>query len=169
MTAGTGLAAYRFLYPRQPINEFGGKFYLGAAADLPAIGSQPQANVYGKFWLANTEEGLHAFFEICTHPWNGNPHKYTWDFERDRFACPMCGSKFSLEGHYIEGPAPRSLDRFVIEVVKGRKIAAKTMMAEDRIVSPSIPSPDAEIVVDTGATIEGLSRFASPLLKGYRG
>ena len=169
MTVGSGLAAYQFLYPRRPINEFGGKFYLGAAADLPPVGSEPQANVYGKFWLANIEKGLHAFYEICTHPWPGNPHKYTWDSERFRFECPLCGSKFSLEGHYIEGPAPRSLDQFVIEIVTGRKVVAKTMHAEDAIVSPGIPSPEAEIVVDTGTTIEGLPRMASPLLKGYRG
>lgn len=167
MTAGSGLAAYQFIYPRRTINEFGGKFYLGAAADLPAIGSEPQTNVYGKFWLANTEEGLHAFYEICTHPWNGNPHKYTWDSERFLFACPMCGSKFSLEGHYIEGPAPRSLDQFVIEVVTGRKVVALTILTEDSIASPSIPSPDTEIVVDTGTTIEGLPSKDSPI--DYRG
>ncbi|MDE0078423.1 MAG: Rieske 2Fe-2S domain-containing protein [Caldilineaceae bacterium] len=169
MTAGSGLAAYLFLYPRWPINKFGGKFYLGAAADLPATGSEPQMNAFGKFWLANTEEGLHAFYKICTHPWNGNPHWYTWDPERYRFACPVCGSKFSLEGHYIEGPAPRSLDRFVIEVVKGRKVVGRTMIAENTIVSPRNPSPDAEIVVDTGTMIEGLPSMSSPILKGYRG
>ena len=95
MTAGSGLAAYQFLYPRRPLNEFGGKFYLGAAADLPPVGSEPQANVYGKFWLANTEVGLHAFYEICTHPWNGNPHRYTWDSERFRFECPVCVAQSS--------------------------------------------------------------------------
>ena len=167
VTAGSGLATFQFLYPRRPINEFGGRFFLGAAADLPPVGSEPQANVYGKFWLANTEEGLHAFYEICTHPWNGNPHRYTWDSERFRFGCPMCGSKFSLEGHYIEGPAPRSLDRFVIEVVTSRKVVAATMFSEEAIVPPSIPSPDVEIVVDTGSTIEGLPSQDSPI--DYRG
>ena len=31
----------------------------------------------------------------------------------DRFECPCHGSKFTREGLYIEGPAPRSLDTFV--------------------------------------------------------
>ena len=167
LTVGTGVAGYQFLYPRWPANKFGGRFYLGAAANLPPTGTEPLLKIEGKFWLANTEEGLHAFYEICTHPWNGNPHKYTWDSERFLFACPVCGSKFNLEGHYMEGPAPRSLDRFVIEVVKSRKVVARTMIAEDSIASPSIPSPDTEIVVDTGTTIEGLPSKDSPI--DYRG
>ncbi|MXY93558.1 MAG: Rieske 2Fe-2S domain-containing protein [Caldilineaceae bacterium SB0664_bin_27] len=168
-TVGTGLAAYQFLYPRRPANEFGGRFYLGAVSNLPPVGSFPQANVDGRFWLVNTEDGPRAFYNLCTHKWGEIWIKYRWDSERFRFECPMCGSKFSLEGHYIEGPAPRSLDQFVIEIVTGRRVVAETMLSEEAIVAPSTPSPDAEIVVDTGAIIEGLSRFASPMLEGYRG
>lgn len=164
MTVGTGLAAYQFLFPRRPANKFGGKFYLGAASNLPPAGSDPQANIDGRFWLANTEDGPRAFYNLCTHKWRGISVKYRWDPTRARFECPACGAKFSLEGHYIEGPAPRSLDQFVIEIVTGRKVVAKTMFAEDAIVSPGIPSPEAEIVVDTGTTIEGLPRMASPFL-----
>lgn len=165
-TVGTGLAAYQFLYPHRPANEFGGRFYLGAVSNLPQVGSDPKANVDGRFWLANTEDGPRAFYNLCTHKWGEIWIKYRWDSTRGRFECPACGSKFSLEGHYIEGPAPRSLDQFVIEIVTGRKVVAKTLIAGEEIVSPDIPSPDAEIVVDTGTTIEGLSRFASPMLEG---
>ncbi len=165
MTAGTGLAAYHFLYPRRPANVFGGRFYLGAASNLPPAGSEPQENIDGRFWLVNVEDGPRAFYNLCTHKWGSRSVKYRWDHERARFECPFCGSKFSLDGHYIEGPAPRSLDQFVIEVVKGRRTVAETMYAEGAIVSPGIPSPEAEIVVDTGTTIEGLPRMASPLKK----
>ena len=168
LTVGGGAAGYQFLYPRRPANKFGGRFYLGAASNLPLAGSEPQANVYGRFWLSNTENGVHAFYNLCTHSWGGGT-KDNWDPARGRFECPVCGSKFNPEGHYIEGPAPRSLDQFVIEIVTGRRVFAKTMLTEEAIVSPSIPSADAEIVVDTGTTIEGLSRFASPLFQGYRG
>ena len=168
-TVGTGLAAYQFLYPRRPANEFGGRFYLGAASNLPPVGSFPKANVDGRFWLVNTEDGPRAFYNVCTHKWGEIWIKYRWDSERFRFECPMCGSKFSLEGHYIEGPAPRSLDQFVIEIVTGRRVVAETMLSEGAIVAPSTPSHDAEIVVDTGTIIEGLSRFDSPMLEGSRG
>ncbi|MYC97220.1 MAG: Rieske 2Fe-2S domain-containing protein [Caldilineaceae bacterium SB0661_bin_32] len=169
MTVGTGLAAYQFLYPRRPANEFGGRFFLGAASNLPPVGSDPKANVDGRFWLVNTEDGPRAFYNLCTHKWGDMWIKYRWDPTRARFECPACGAKFSLQGHYIEGPAPRSLDQFMIEIVTGRKVVAKTMFAEDAIVSPGVPSSEAEIVVDTGTIIEGLPRTASPLLKGYRG
>lgn len=168
LTVGGGAAGYQFLYPRRPANTFGGIFYLGAASNLPPAGSDPQANVSGRFWLSNTENGVHAFYNLCTHSWGGGT-KYYWVPQKSRFECPVCGSKFNLAGHYIEGPAPRSLDQFVIEIVTGRRVLSKTMLTQEAIVSPSIPSPDAEIVVDTGKTIEGLSRFASPLLRGYRG
>ncbi len=169
MTVGTGVAAYQFLYPRQRMNEFGGKFYLGAASDMPPVGSEPQANVYGKFWLANAEKGLRAFYEICTHPWRNNPHKYRWDSARNLFRCPLCGSKFSLEGHYIEGPAPRSLDQFEIEIGVGRATVAVTTHVGDKIEPPIVPSAEAEIVVDTGMLIEGLPKGDSPLLNRYQG
>lgn len=168
-TVGTGLAAYQFLYPRRLANEFGGRFYLGAASNLPPVGSDPKANVDGRFWLANTEDGPRAFYNLCTHKWGEIWIKYRWDSTRGRFECPACGSKFSLEGHYIEGPAPRSLDQFVIEIVTGRRIVAKTMYAEDAIVGPGVPTSEAEIVVDTGTIIDGLPSMASPLLKAYRG
>ena len=61
LTLGSGLAAYQFLYPRRPVNEFGGMFHLGTAVDLPPVGSASQANIEGRFWLINNEEGLRAF------------------------------------------------------------------------------------------------------------
>ena len=57
----------------------------------------------------------------------------------------------------------------MIEIVTGRKVVAKTKYVENAILSPSIPAPDAEIVVDTGTMIEGLPSMSSPILKGYRG
>lgn len=169
MTAGSGLAAYQFLYPHQPANAFGGRFYLGTTANLPPIGSEPQHHVDGRFWLVGLEEGPRAFFNLCTHTFGTRWIRLWWDSTNARFDCPMCGSRFSLEGHYITGPAPRSLDQFVIEIVTGRKVVAKTKYVEDAILSPSIPAPDAEIVVDTGTMIEGLPSMSSPILKGYRG
>ena len=33
------------------------------------------------------------------------------------FECPCHGSKFELDGAYIEGPAPRDLDRFSTTII----------------------------------------------------
>lgn len=157
MTLGTGLAAYQFLYPRRPANEFGGIFYLGSAADLPPIGSEPQLNIEGRFWLANTEEGLRAFYNICTFPWPNNPIKYRWDAARSRFICPLCGSHFGPEGYYMLGPAPRNLDQFVIEVLEGDAVVGMTKDAGDEIAAPALPGQAAEISIDTGKLLRGKS------------
>ncbi len=167
LTVGSGVAGYQFLYPRQPRNEFGGRFFLGAAADLPLVGSDPQLNVDGRFWLVNTDEGPRAFFFLCTHAWGVRSIRYLWDTANARFECPMCGSRFSWDGHYFYGPAPRSLDQFVVEIVTGRTVAAKTTLTEDAIEAPRFASLEAEIVVDTGKTIQGLPGKDSPL--DYRG
>ena len=162
LTLGSGLAAYQFIYPRRPVNEFGAMFHLGTAVDLPPIGSDPQANVDGRFWLVNTEEGPRAFYNVCTHNWNGATSKYKWEPARIRFECPVCGAKFSREGHYIEGPAPRSLDQFVIEIVEGRTVLAMTTHAGDVIEAPGVPAPETEIMVNTGKILEGLSSGIGP-------
>ena len=164
LTVGSGVAGYQFLFPHRPANKFGGRFYLGAAANLPPVGSEPLLNKEGRFWLANTENGVHAFYQLCTFVW-GAGTKIRWELEKERFECPVCGSKFNLEGHYFDGPAPRSLDQFTIEIVVGRTTASETAVTEVAIEAPYIPSPDAEIVVDTGSLIEGLPSQASPLVK----
>ncbi len=166
MTLGSGIAAYQFLYPYKRANTFGGKFYIGAATDLPLVGSEPQANVDGRFWLVNTENGPRAFSNICPRSLATGPIKFRWDADRNRFDCPVCGAKFSREGHYIEGPAPRSLDQFVIEVVSGRRVFAMTKRLSHEIIAPVVPSPEAKILVDTSKIIEGFASMDSPALRG---
>ena len=58
---------------------------------------------------------------VCTHL----GCLYKWEPSNSRFECPCHGSKFSREGHYIEGPAPRSLDQFVIKVKEGDRERAQ--------------------------------------------
>ncbi len=158
LTLESGLATYQFMYPRFREGEFGGKFILGAATALPQIGIDPEGNSTGKFWLINTDEGPRALYMVCTHL----GCLYKWEPSNNRFECPCHGSKFNREGHYIEGPAPRSLDQFLVEIVEGGSIVAKTEDAGDFISAPALPSPDAEIVVDTGKRLQGKPKALSP-------
>lgn len=133
------LASIDFLYPRLSggfgsridigeaeslINELGatrdpkfipdGRFYItlyegdpGEAADIPA------------YFAANVNEsGFMALYRKCVHlgcsvPWCP-PSKW--------FECPCHGSKYSINGEYRDGPAPRGLDQFRVEVVDGRVV-----------------------------------------------
>lgn len=158
LTLEGGLATYLFMYPRFRAGEFGGKFELGPAAALPATDVGPLPDTTGKFWLVNTEEGPKAIYMVCTHL----GCLYKWEPSNFRFECPCHGSKFTREGHYIEGPAPRSLDNFVVEVVEGGEVVAKTEDSGDAIVPPMPPSPDAVVMVDTGKRLQGKSAATSP-------
>ncbi len=158
LTLESGLATYQFMYPRFREGEFGGKFILGDATALPQIGIDPEGNSTGKFWLINTDEGPRALYMVCTHL----GCLYKWEPSNNRFECPCHGSKFDREGHYIEGPAPRSLDQFLVEIVEGGSIVSQTEDAGDFISAPAQPSPEAEIVVDTGKRLQGKPKALSP-------
>lgn len=157
VTLEGGLATFQFMYPRFKEGEFGGKFILGSASALPPITEPPQANTDGKFWLVNTEEGPKAIYMVCTHL----GCLYKWEQSNNRFECPCHGSKFSREGFYIEGPAPRSLDQFVVEVEAGNTVEVTTD-GEIGAVPPSVPSPTAEVRVNTGKRVKGHPAVDSP-------
>ncbi len=66
-------------------------------------------------YLVNIDGDVVAFSEVCTHLGCRVPYID----ENDRFECPCHGSKFTREGCYIEGPAPRGMDHLATEVVEG--------------------------------------------------
>jgi cytochrome b6-f complex iron-sulfur subunit len=115
----SGVGTFLFMYPRFQAGEFGGEFFLGPADAMPATDAAPIANSAGKFWLVNTtDEGIKAIYMVCTHL----GCLYKWEPSTVRFECPCHGSKFSREGFYIEGPAPRSLDTFAVREENGEVI-----------------------------------------------
>jgi cytochrome b6-f complex iron-sulfur subunit len=71
----------------------------------------PEARGY----LVKTDDDIVALSEVCTHLGCRVPYID----ENDRFECPCHGSKFTREGNYIEGPAPRGMDEYATEVVEG--------------------------------------------------
>lgn len=65
--------------------------------------------------------GLMALFQRCVHlgcrvPWCG---------PSQGFECPCHGSKYNAVGEYFAGPAPRNLDRFIVEL-NGDRLIIKT-------------------------------------------
>jgi len=130
-----GVGAFLFMYPRFKAGEFGGKFFLGSETALPDPSAAPLPDTTGKFWLVNTEDaGPKALYMVCTHL----GCLFKWEASNNRFECPCHGSKFTREGDYIEGPAPRSLDHFDIAI------------------------EDGQVVVDTGSRILGAPASESP-------
>jgi cytochrome b6-f complex iron-sulfur subunit len=143
LLAETGGAIIWFALPRFRAGEFGGVFNLDPAS-LPAKGSAPVGNPAGKYWVSNTNEGLLALSMVCTHL----GCLFKWVPTNNRFECPCHGSKFQPNGTYIEGPAPRNLDRFAISVNGG---AVKT----DAEGGPVKIDGATSIEIDTGKKIKG--------------
>ncbi len=159
----------RFLIPRRKAGEYGGIFNLGLVRDLPAAGSSPGWYAEGRFWLVRTEAGLLALSGTCTHL----DCLMGWDEATSSFVCPCHGSLFAADGLYVKGPAPRSLDRFVIQLLDEQgNIIAETdpqTAAPLALAGSDVPktSGDAEeteddspyarfsVVVDTGRKLAG--------------
>ena len=143
-SAATGGAIVWFMLPRFKEGEFGGLF---ADQPVPELDAAPIGVPSGKFWLSNTDKGIVALYKVCTHL----GCLYAWADLNGRFECPCHGSKFDLDGTYIEGPAPRSLDRFAMTIrTSGGELI--TNEAGDPI---SVNASDVqEIIVDTGTRIK---------------
>ncbi len=96
-----------FALPRFKEGTFGGVFSF-PPDQIPGEQKAPVHDSDGRFWVSHPTAGLVILYEVCTHL--GCIPK--WSESNFRFECPCHGSKYQLDGHYIEGPAPRSLDRF---------------------------------------------------------
>ena len=146
-----GGATLLFAFPRFKEGEFGGVFDVGDASRLPDILQPPAANPNGKFWLTRTEEGVRAIYKVCTHL----GCLYNWQQQEFKFICPCHGSQFSYESQYILGPAPRSLDLFVVQAVDPNTgdILAQTENPGEAL--PLLDNPDVVYKVDTGSRING--------------
>jgi cytochrome b6-f complex iron-sulfur subunit len=146
--AGVG---YLFAMPRFKAGEFGGVVDVGTVSSLPEAGSAPENMPRTKIWLSNTEEGVIALYKVCTHL----GCLYNWNNQEVKFICPCHGSQFQADGQYIHGPAPRSLDRFVIRAVDPNSGDVLKESTYDPMPLDNIP-PDAIIQVDTGDKVRGL-------------
>jgi cytochrome b6-f complex iron-sulfur subunit len=138
-----------FIFPRFKEGEFGGEFPF-SPADLPAVGDPPYSVAAGRFHVSNTPNGLLALYGVCTHL--GCLPK--WVPTNTRFECPCHGSKFQGDGSYIEGPAPRALDRFVVSVTYSDGTSVETDASGGPI--PLDPAKTVtRIAVNTGKKVLG--------------
>ncbi len=146
-----GGVIYFFSMPRFKDGEFGGTFTVGKTSDLPSVGSAPTSYPKGKFWLANTDEGVKAIYKVCTHL----GCLYNWSDQESKFICPCHGSQFQNDGSYIQGPAPRDLDSFIIQAVDPD---SGEIIAESPATGAPLRLPEGQdviIKVDTGTKITG--------------
>jgi cytochrome b6-f complex iron-sulfur subunit len=136
-----GVAALAFLWPSAG-GGFGGKIVVGSEADakdafdnkIPFynaaaktyIVAYPKEDIpkakkvpaYTAPIIAGMEKGYVALYQKCVHLGCRVP----WCPSSQWFECPCHGSKYNRVGEKQGGPAPRGLDRFVLEVSGGNII-----------------------------------------------
>jgi cytochrome b6-f complex iron-sulfur subunit len=152
-----GISFYVTL-PRVREGEFGGVIQIGRVSDLPGANESPANYPEGKFWLVHTRDGLLALHKVCTHL----DCLFNWDEQEGKFVCPCHGSQFARDGVYLSGPAPRSLDRFVIQVLSPEgELVAET---DSQVGNPlPIAAGEAENTPAGGDTAGSGSRLSSLL------
>ncbi|MCS7071768.1 MAG: Rieske 2Fe-2S domain-containing protein [Anaerolinea sp.] len=143
-----GAALIWFALPRFKEGTFGGVFDF-APDKLPQPGRAPASEPAGRFHVSHLEDdSVVALYGVCTHL--GCLPK--WVEANHRFECPCHGSKFELSGKYIEGPAPRALDRFETTITFADGTTAVTNAAGDPI--PLNGRTVARIQINTGKRIK---------------
>jgi cytochrome b6-f complex iron-sulfur subunit len=160
-----GVGVYLFALPRFREGEFGSDFDLGKLSEiLPAADTAPENYPDAKTWLVNVgpqeagkgegKQGLMAIYKVCTHL----GCLYKFEQSTDRFECPCHGSKFHQDGTKIleEGPAPRGLDRFIVDLkdASGQVVASTPEDGSPLELKPEF-SGDLRVVVKTSQKILG--------------
>lgn len=114
----------RFLKPVST-GGFGGWVYAGKIEEFSS-GSVSHI-LGGRFYISRLENGMLALYQKCTHLGCAVP----WEDKVDQFHCPCHGSSFNRVGEVEEGPAPRPLDLFPIEI-RGDEVWANTSQPTER-------------------------------------
>ncbi len=90
----------------------------------------------GSYWV--------AVYQRCVHL------GCTFDF-RDTcisFKCPCHGSHYNVDGEYLDGPAPRSADRFAIT------FSGEDIIVDTGTLNNTVPHPDRTTQLITPPTVE---------------
>lgn len=77
----------------------------------------------GSYWLALYQKCVHLG---CTVPFRNDCNS---------FKCPCHGSHYNVDGEYLDGPAPRSLDRFEIT------FTGSTVIVNTGVLNQHVPHP----------------------------
>jgi cytochrome b6-f complex iron-sulfur subunit len=90
----------------------------------------------GSYWLALYQKCVHLG---CTVPFRNDCNS---------FKCPCHGSHYNVDGEYLDGPAPRSLDRFAMSI-NGTNVVVDTGS-----INAGVPHPNPATRLYTTPTVQ---------------
>lgn len=154
-----GIYYLAFFWPKLT-GGFGSDVDAGAVGDLAAQTVNPDGSIVPVFvpearayvvpapdTLSEQYEGrnveaagLMAIFQRCVHLGCRVP----WCATSIGFECPCHGSRYNSIGEYFAGPAPRNLDRFVVEIRNDDRFIIRTgqpVVETARAARQSVPYP----------------------------
>ncbi|HST89527.1 MAG TPA: Rieske 2Fe-2S domain-containing protein [Ktedonobacterales bacterium] len=102
-------------------------------ADFALQGQTLQNNLDASNWLQD-QDGTYwlSLYQVCVHLGCKVP------FRDDcvSFKCPCHGSHYNVDGEYLDGPAPRSLDRFTMSFDGSGNVQVNTGKLNQHIQRP---------------------------------
>jgi len=162
-----GLGMVAFIWPKLS-GGFGSKIDAGPVEDIRAQVFLPDGSVQPLFipdaraYVMPFDEaegpqfegkavvagGLTALWQKCVHLGCRVP----WCATSQGFECPCHGSKYNFVGEYQAGPAPRNLDRFVVEVTEDGRFIIDTgsVIQTARATVKTVPYPQGPSCIAIG-------------------
>lgn len=140
LAAAAGWTTYESLRPLASASA-GGMIDLGTASSYPVDSATYVPD--GRLFVTNTGTELFAISQKCPHLGCRVP----FCDSSGRFECACHGSKYDLGGEWIEGPAPRGMDRYPLK----------------------LNSATGVLTADTSKVVTGPSRGANRFLKPAKG
>jgi len=120
-----------FLWPRRRGAKAETVFIAGKVTDFKQGELVPFRKE--KAFVLRTERGFLAISTICTHL-----HCIVnWNEIVKRFECPCHGAKFNEYGEVLEGPPPRPLDLYKLQIVAGNLVVDRANPIERNKFDPS--------------------------------
>ena len=122
---------FAFLWPRRKGPKVETVFIAGKVTDFKVGEVIPFRKE--RTFILRTEGGFLAISAICTHL-----HCIVnWNKMLKKFECPCHGAKFNQNGEVLEGPPPRPLDLYKLQIVAGNVVVDRTSPIERSKFEPS--------------------------------
>jgi cytochrome b6-f complex iron-sulfur subunit len=86
-----------------------------------------------KALVQRLEGGFLAFSTVCPHL----RCVVNWNEMQKRFECPCHGAKFNRNGEVLEGPPPRPLDLYKLQIVEEKLVIDTAKIIERKQFDPS--------------------------------
>jgi cytochrome b6-f complex iron-sulfur subunit len=111
-------------------------YIIHLAKDTPFI-IKPSAftdQIDSEWWVQDTDGSYWiALYQKCVHLGCKVPYRD----DCDSFKCPCHGSHYNVDGEYLDGPAPRSLDRFKLVIGSDGSLTVQTGQLNQHVQRPS--------------------------------